>query len=365
MNLPLSLRRAFRGVSPTGIAVIVALCVLNALRRDLTWMFAGETWASLLAVYFGQSLSQAALLFFAVVVVVNLVPARGWRRIALLGAAIVLASRLGDATLRLWPFPSGAPSYSYPWLVVAGTLRWSVLGGLMAGAWLFSRTEAQSAVALHRAELARIDLDRQLAEAHLQVLQAQIEPHFLFNTLAHIRLLYQSDPPLADRVLDNLMRYLAVALPRMRELGSTLGAELDLVEAYLGVQQIRMGARLAFEFDVSESLRALPVPPMMLLTLAENAIKHGLSPLPEGGSIRVAAAMDGERLILEVADTGRGFALSSDTGTGTGLANVRARLAALYGDDATLSLRVNYPHGVSVRFAVPQGRRAAQAVRSA
>lgn len=358
------LRRALRGVTPTGIAVIVLLCAANALRRDLAPFFTGEAWPVLLVAYLGQSLSQAALLFVAVVAVVNLAPVRGWRRAALLGAAIVLASAVGNASLRLWPFPSGAPPYGDLWVAVAGPLRWSLLAGLMAGAWLFSRTEEQSAAALHRAELARIDLDRQMAEARLQVLQAQIEPHFLFNTLAHIRLLYQSDPPLADRMLDNLMRYLAVALPRMRELGSTLGAELDLVEAYLGVQQIRMGERLAFEFDVSESLRPLAVPPMMLLTLAENAIKHGLSPLPEGGSIRVAAALDGERLMLEVADTGRGFESSSDTGTGTGLANVRARLSALYGDDATLSLRPNYPHGVAVRFAVPQRSQPPRAVSS-
>jgi sensor histidine kinase YesM len=361
-NLPL-LRRALRGVTPTGIAVIVVLCAANALRRDLAPFFTGEAWLVLLAAYFAQSLTQATLLFFAVVVVVNLAPIRGWRRAVLLSAAVVLASAVGGATLWLWPFPSGAPPASL-WGAVSGPLRWSLLAGLMAGAWLFFRAEEQSAAALHRAELARIDLDRQMAEARLQVLQAQIEPHFLFNTLAHIRLLYQSDPPLADRMLDNLMRYLAVALPRMREMGSTLGAELDLVEAYLGVQQIRMGERLAFEFDVSESLRPLPVPPMMLLTLAENAIKHGLSPLPEGGSIRVAAAMDGERLILEVADTGRGFESSSDTGTGTGLANVRARLAALYGGDATLSLRPNYPHGVVVRFAVPPRRQPARALSS-
>ena len=352
--MTLTLRRALVGVSPMGVGVIVVLCALNGLRRSLPALYTGQPWALSFAVNFGQSLTQAALLLVVVAAVVNLAPAQGWRRVALLGGAIVLASALGIMSLQWWPFPSGAPTYPNRWLVPAiGVLRWSVLAGLMTAAWLFVRTEAHSAAALHRAEVAQIDLDRQMTEVRLQVLQAQIEPHFLFNTLAHIRLLYQSDPALSECMLDNLMRYLAVALPRMRELESTLGAELDLVAAYLGVQQIRMGERLAFEFDVSESLRAFPVPPMMLLTLAENAIKHGLSPLPQGGSIRIAAVLDGERLLLEVADTGRGFESNADTGTGTGLANVRARLAALYGKDASLSLRPNHPHGVAVRFAVP------------
>ena len=313
----------------------------------------------MLAAYPAQSLTQAALLFATIVPIVNLVPLQGWRRGAALAAGIVAATGLGSASLLLWPNPPGAYPIP-PWAYYSGPPRWAVLASLLTGAWLFFRSEQQNAAALHRAELERIGLDRRMTEARLQVLQAQIEPHFLFNTLAHIRLLYQSDPALATRMLDNLMRYLAVALPRMRELDSTLGRELDLVEAYLNVQQVRMGDRLAFEIDVVDALRALPVPPMMLLTLAENAIKHGLSPLPEGGSIRVAATTDDDRLTIEVCDNGRGFDATAGAGTGTGLANVRARLAALYGDTATLSLSGNQPRGMRVRFAVPHRIRRAE-----
>ena len=354
-NIRLILRQALVGVSPTGIGVIVVLCALNGLRRSQPLINSGKPWAISLAVYFSQSLTQAALIFVAVVTVLNLAAAQGWRRAVLLGASIFASAALGSISLLWWPFPPGAPTYGHLWVVAGGgVLRWSVLAGLLAYAWLFVRDEARNSALLHRAERARIDLEREMTEARLQVLQAQIEPHFLFNTLAHIRLLYQADPALAECMLDHLMRYLAVALPKMRELGSTLGAEIDLVAAYLGVQQIRMGDRLKFEFDVPESLRGWPMPPMMLLTLAENAIKHGLSALPEGGSIRITATLDGEHLLLEVTDTGRGFESNADTGTGTGLANVRARLAALYGSDTALSLRPNHPHGVAVRFAVPQ-----------
>jgi hypothetical protein len=344
-------RRAFEGVSAIGITAIIALCALNGLRRSTPLMFGPDPLLPIFASQFAQSLLQAALLFVTVVPTVNLSPLRGWRRVALVSAVIIVASGVGIASIHLWP----EPGYPIPrWVRWTGALRWSALAALLVGAWLFFRIEQDSAAVLHRAELARIALERQMTEARLQLLQAQIEPHFLFNTLAHIRLLYQSDPPLATCMLDNLMRYLAVALPHMRELESTLGREIDLVVAYLGLQQVRMGQRLRFDIDVAESLRALRVPPMMLLTLTENAIKHGVSPLPEGGSITVAASLENNRLALEVSDTGRGFEGVAGAGTGTGLANVRARLAALYGGNATLSLGPNRPRGVTVRFAVPQ-----------
>jgi LytS/YehU family sensor histidine kinase len=188
-------------------------------------------------------------------------------------------------------------------------------------------------------------------EARLQVLQAQIEPHFLFNTLATVRRLCQTDAVAGDSMLENLMRYLGVALPQMRDTDSTLGREIALAEAYLGIQQIRMGRRLEFTIEVPEALRRAALPPMMLLTLAENAIKHGVSPLPEGGLIRVSARVDGGQLRLEVADSGQGFVKTS--GGGTGLANIRARLAALYGPEAQLRLALGDPRGVTATIDLP------------
>ena len=147
------------------------------------------------------------------------------------------------------------------------------------------------------------------------------------------------------------MRYLEVALPRMRQSRSSVAREVGLVEAYLGVQAVRMGRRLSFELDVPPALRTLSLPPMMLLTLVENAIKHGLNPLPEGGRIVVSAQRDGEWLKLEVRDDGRGFRESS--GAGTGLANIRARLALLHAEEATLSLTENAERGVTSTLVLP------------
>jgi LytS/YehU family sensor histidine kinase len=190
-----------------------------------------------------------------------------------------------------------------------------------------------------------------MIEARLRMLQAQIEPHFLFNTLANVRRLYQTDPTGAESMLDNLMRYFEVALPQMRAGSSTLGREAALTEAYLEIQRIRMGRRLDFDIAIPESLRDASVPPMMLVTLAENAVKHGLAPLPEGGVVQVSASVSGSELQVRVADSGRGFTQSS--GGGTGLANIRARLAGLYGAAGRLTLAMNAPRGVVATIAVP------------
>ncbi len=229
--------------------------------------------------------------------------------------------------------------------------RYAVLGLLIAAVFAFFRIREESEAARHRAELDRARLAQQMDEARLQMLQAQIEPHFLFNTLANVRRLYQTDAAAAESMLKNLMGYLAVALPQMRAVDSTLGREAALTESYLAIQRIRMGRRLTFDFDIPESLREAPMPPMMLLTLTENAIKHGLNPLPEGGFVRVSARVAGGQLRLQVADSGQGFTKSS--GGGMGLANTRARLAAMYGPAAQLSLGLNRPRGVIATISLP------------
>ena len=152
-------------------------------------------------------------------------------------------------------------------------------------------------------------------------------------------------------MLDDLMRYLAAALPQLRAADPTLGGEVALTSAYLSIQQIRMGRRLEFDIAVAETLRSAPFPSLMLLTLAENAVKHGLAPLPEGGAIRIQASHTGGEMQVRVIDSGCGFAQSS--GSGTGLANIRARLATMYGEAAGLSLTRNSPHGVIATIAIP------------
>jgi len=197
-------------------------------------------------------------------------------------------------------------------------------------------------------------MDEQTAQARLQMLEAQIEPHFLFNTLAHVTRLYQTDPEAGARMLANLKSYLTVALPQMRATDSTLGRELDHAKAYLEIQQIRMGRRLAFAIGVDEPLRTALLPPLMLLTLVENAIKHGLTPQPGGGRVDIRASVEAGHLYVAVRDTGQGFTKSA--GGGTGLANIRARLATQFGPNARLALALNSPSGVVATITLPYVR---------
>lgn len=241
----------------------------------------------------------------------------------------------------------GLPQGSVP-LLLARQAQYALL---LVGLYEFALRSRRAAEALHEAGLRQLDLERERAAARAQLLQAQIEPHFLFNSLANLRRLVRTDPDAAAAMLAALLRYLQEALPRLRETGSTLGQEVELVRAYLDVQRVRMGERLRFEVSVPEALAATPVPPMLLLTLVENALKHGLQPLAEGGRIEVEARRDGGVLTLTVGDDGRG--MGEGIGHGTGLANIRARLRALYGAAASLSLQVNQPRGVRATVTLP------------
>jgi sensor histidine kinase YesM len=236
-------------------------------------------------------------------------------------------------------------------VVFADAARWLVVAGLAYLLFVYQRQAAQAAAEIHENELRRIELDRQLTEAQLQSLRAQIEPHFLFNTLANVQQLYRTEPERGRRMLASFIAYLRATLPQMRQNETTLRQEVDLARAYLDVLQVRMGERLKVRFDVPQELAALPFPPLALSTLTENAVKHGLNPLPAGGAIEITARIEGRQLKVGVADTGAG--LQQASGTGTGLANLRARLAALYGQAANLEIATNVPSGIRATIAVP------------
>jgi LytS/YehU family sensor histidine kinase len=229
--------------------------------------------------------------------------------------------------------------------------RYALLGVMLTVAFEFHRREMASVIVTQQAAVDRAALEREMSESRLRVLQAQIEPHFLFNTLATVRRLYETDHVAGRTMLGNLIRYLEIALPRMRVSETSLGGDAELAQAYLQIQQARMGRRLAFSIDVPAALQEHPVPPMLLLTLIENAVKHGVSPSVQGGAIRVAAHSESGQLLLTVADSGVGFAPGS--GSGTGLANIRARLAAQFGENANLALENNELGGVTARIALP------------
>ena len=259
------------------------------------------------------------------------------------GVVDIVVEDLGAAYLRTFRF-------------AGDTLRWAATGAVVTAIYLVQRRAAAAASRVHEAALERVALDRQMLEARLQVMRAQIEPHFLFNTLANVKRLCQRDMSRGIAMLDNVVQYLRAALPQLRGGATTLGQEADLVRAYLDVLQIRMGEYLSFSVDVPPDLRDYPFPPMMLLTLAENAIKHGLAPSPDAGRIDVTARLDGRKLVIAVADTGVGFGVAKTSGTGIGLANTRARLAALYGSAAELALRTHEPRGVVAEIRIPLDR---------
>lgn len=237
------------------------------------------------------------------------------------------------------------------WMFMLFARRDLVLWSLGAAAWYSLHRATLREAALRTSEVGRRSLETGMLEARLQALQAQVEPHFLFNTLAHVRRLYRTDPVRARRMLDSFRDYLESALPQMRDGFATIGREVDLARAYLDVQQVRMGRRLQVRIDVVNDLRRLAFPPMMLISLVENAVKHGLDPVPGGGTIRIDARMHDGRLEVAVIDTGSG--IGEKIGSGVGLANIRGRLSALFGSLAELSLTANAPHGVRASIRVP------------
>jgi signal transduction histidine kinase len=195
------------------------------------------------------------------------------------------------------------------------------------------------------------ELERTALQARLSALQAQVEPHFLFNTLANLKYLIRTDASAAQQMLDHLVGYLQNAMPDMRSVSSTLERELALARAYLSIMQIRIGLRLRFHIDADASLLALPFPPAMLISLVENAVKHGLERATRPGEIAIRAELRGASLCVLVRDDGAG--LAGDMGQGFGLANIHERLQLLYGERAALSVAAAPGGGVDAMLAIP------------
>jgi signal transduction histidine kinase len=349
-------RSAFAGLTPHIFAIVAALM----FARSLSWAFRDGLRTYGLAglhVYVAKDFRTLALaampMLLAIVVTANLGPQRGTKRFVALATAIVLSACAAIFLRIAIPDLSGAgPGWdgAAEFTLAVGP-RYVLLGLMLTVAFEFQRREMASVIVTQQAAVDRAAFEREMSESRLRVLQAQIEPHFLFNTLATVRRLYETDHAAGRTMLGNLIRYLEIALPRMRVSETSLGGDAELAHAYLQIQQARMGRRLAFSIDVPAALQEHPVPPMLLLTLIENAVKHGVSPSVHGGAIRVAAHSEGGQLLLTVADSGVGFAPGS--GSGTGLANIRARLAAQFGDNASLALENNELGGVTARIALP------------
>ncbi len=238
-----------------------------------------------------------------------------------------------------------------------GGLASLMVTGLLIGPWvaLGALVRQKEAFARHQAlgfALERSELERRAAEARLQLMQAQVQPHFLFNTLANVRALVETGSPRAVAVLDSLIAYLRAAVPRLNMPVASLGDEMALVRAYLDIMQMRMPDRLSVAVDVPEPLLALSCPPMSVLTLVENAVRHGIDPAEEGGEIRISGRQEGGVCRIEVADSGVGLRAGAG-GLGTGLSTLRQRLSLAFGGEAGLSLEEQAGGGVLARLFFP------------
>jgi sensor histidine kinase YesM len=212
------------------------------------------------------------------------------------------------------------------------------------------KAELQATQATAKADVAT--LERRLVEAQMATLQAQVEPHFLFNTLALIGQLIETDPPQAAKIHMHLIEYLRSTLPQMRAAGGgTLGRQVQLSRAYLAIMQARMKERLTVSFDIPDYLEHAPFPPMMLQTLIENSIKHGLEPKIEGGHIAVKAVLIDGTMQVDVRDNGAGFNMMANDGVG--LANIRERLQLLHGNRAELVIEAPVDGGALCSIRVP------------
>jgi Histidine kinase len=239
------------------------------------------------------------------------------------------------------------PNLAFLWIFCSAILKASYKRQLSA--------QAEAAVATEVAESEQ--LKRQVVEARMAAMQAQVEPHFLFNTLASIDHLIETDPPRASQMQKNLIALLRASMPTMREANHgaprDLSREMAVIKPYLEILKVRMEERLQVRLEVPDGLLSAEFPPMMIQSLVENAIKHGLEPKPEGGEILIKAEIVHGKLNIVVADTGLGFGKAATAGTGVGLANIRERLQLLYGREASVAVTENKPSGTVVTIAVP------------
>jgi sensor histidine kinase YesM len=277
----------------------------------------------------------------------------GWQRWALLAATLPISVMLGSALAHgLLGLPLQLSAQF--WQSVAIGIMFAVIGSII---FLLAERIHRLDDEVRQRRLAEEGQARRETEARLKLLQAQIEPHFLFNTLANVGSLIDSDPPRARRLLDRLDDWLRVALVRARSEQATLGDELSLLENWLEILTERFGARLTWEIDADAANRALPFPPMLLQPLVENAVKHGIEPKVGGGTVKIAARLADGLLRIEVSDDGSGWQSEPTTkGAGAGLDNVRARLTALYGESGRLDLRTHPAGGVTATLELPCAR---------
>lgn len=277
---------------------------------------------------------------------------------------VMLAVPLGVLLAYMINTPAGGPPFWEHPARFRGFVTLSMTG-LMLAPWmaltaLLRRRDAEARQQELSFALEKSELERQALDARLKLLQAQVEPHFLFNTLANVRAMVDAGSPQASAMLGSLIAYLRAAVPRLHQRTTTLGQELQLVRAYLDLMHLRMPDRLQFALDVDPAALPMRCPPMTLLSLVENAVRHGIDPSEVGGRIDIAVRCDGQRCMARVVDTGLGMRpvagtdlVSGPHGLGTGLPSLRERLELAFRGQAQLSLSAVHPHGVCAEVDFP------------
>ena len=334
--------------APTILAAMFAVAT-TASTQFLLQPFVWRNF-SLEEIMLGWSLTwrDRLLVAGAIALALILAPGRRHLRFSTLFLAIVVGALAGEsAVLLVDPF-SGR---NEPLDLLGRALQWSVVGAAICAILALWQRNALAARLARQADLDRLEIDRLRSVIEIEGLQRQLEPHFLFNTLATIRGLGRSDPATGRHLLSNFLDFVRSSIARADATSTTLGEEAEIIEAYLNISAVRMGARLAFTLDVPADLRPLRFPRLALATLVENAIKHGLEPAPGGGRISVTARRDGAFLEVSVTDSGVGF--TGELGNGIGLTNVRRQLQVLHGDKARLILQERQPCGVSAAIRIP------------
>ena len=327
----------FEGLTTRRVLVVTAICAIAAAMVVRSFL---NTYPDLLVS--ALCVGYTSMLLFTMAG--NMRQSRLPREVVQVGA-IVVGSFVGTVLAGIVKGRDIRHMFSERLEGVSITMGLGIGFGCVVVAWYILREKhARERERMMRAEAERHQLEKNVLEARLALMQAQVEPHFLFNTLANVQHLVETDPANASRMLDSLIKYLRAAMPQMRESATNLGREVEMSRAFLEITRMRMGSRLTYDVDVPETLRSRQFPPMMLISLVENAVKHGIDPCCDAGTITIRAREDDGHLTVSVADTGEG--ILPKKGTGVGLSNIRERLKTLHGTSARLILQENEPHGV-------------------
>ena len=332
---------ATRWRGTTALAANVAFCLLVA--AGVSVLLGDYSDALVISLAIGLSIQGAAELVFRL--------GRGRLSIASVHLLAAPAGMLAGLALAGWLL-RGHPAHYYA--DASATWVLAVVFGI-AGSLIFLNRHAarnlREQLAIERAQ--RIQGEKALVEAQLRVLQAQIEPHFLFNTLSNVSSLIETSPQTAQAMLGHLTRLLRSSLTRARAEHVTLADEMDVTRAYLEIQCVRLGARLRYRIDCCDALLTAPMPPMLIQPLVENAVRHGIEPLAGGGEVVVSVRRRGAAFAVSVEDDGRGLEQGADEARGVTLSSLRERLAALYGSEGAFVIRPLEPRGTRVELLVP------------